>query len=135
MNSYKIVQHDAIIRIHASGSTRAGLLKAAVKGMFAASGPQYVEGAEEKERSFTVHATDQVALLVGALNEALRQSKEHNESYEDVSFALITDKAVEGRLIGRPVTGFEKSIKAALPTDLEMKKNDEAVWNATITLE
>ena len=125
MQRYEILPHTADVRVRAIGSTRAGLLVAALKGMFAAAGPRFAESGDRVERPFKLEAPDFSSLLVDLLNEAVSLSDEDHEAYEDISFTLITDKKAEGVFVDRPVTGFETQIKAATHHGLDVKKNDE----------
>lgn len=135
MQRFEILPHTADVRIKATGSTRAGLMTAALKGMFAAAGPRMKEGAETLERPFTLSATDFPSLLVDVLNEAVSLSDTHREAYEDIRFTLATDKKTEGVFVGRPVEGFETQIKAATHHDLDIVKNPEGQWETVIVFD
>jgi len=131
---YETLPHEAEIRIKASGGTRAGLLVAALRGMFAAAGGRLPdeEAAEESVRPFSVEAADFSSLLVDFLNEAAAASGTHRETYQDVHFELITDKKARGSFVGRLVTGFDRQIKAVAQGGLRVEKNAEGQWEAEI---
>lgn len=135
MSPYDILPHTADMRIRASGGTRAGLLESALKGMFAAAGPRPGEGDASVERPFSVKAADFPALLVDFLNEAISQSDINKEAYEAVRFDLVTMTEVKGAFVGRPIQGFETQVKAATHGGLEVKKNEEGLWEAVITFD
>lgn len=135
MHRYEILPHTTDVRVRALGSTRAGLLVAALKGMFAAAGPRFTEGADRVERPFKIEAPDFASLLVDVLNEAVSLSDANHEAYEDISFSLITDKKAEGVFVDRPVTGFDTRIKAATHIGLDVKKNNEGNWETILTFD
>lgn len=135
MHRFEILPHTADVRVRALGSTRAGLLVAALKGMFSVAGPKAVEGSDEIRRSFTLEATDSNALLILLLSTALTQSRAQNETYHDVTFTLITDKKAEGEFVGRPVASFEKLVTGVIGRGIDMKKNNDGNWEVTVTLE
>ena len=135
MHRYEILPHTADVRVRALGSTRAGLLIAALKGMFSAAVPRYVGEPTETRRPFKLESGDFNALLVDFLNEAVSLSDMNHEAYEDVAFTLITDTKAEGEFVGKPVTGFETQIKAATHTGQGATKKDEVVWEATLTFD
>jgi SHS2 domain-containing protein len=135
MQRFEILPHTADIRIKATGSTRAGLMTAALKGMSAAAGPRAKEGVEAVERPFSLSADDFPSLLVDLLNEAVSLSDTHREAYEDIRFTLATDKKAEGAFVGRPIEAFETQIKAATHHDLDIVKNAEGQWEAVIVFD
>jgi SHS2 domain-containing protein len=135
MSPYDILPHTADMRVRASGGTRAGLLESALKGMFAAAGPRPGDGDASVERPFSVKAADFSALLVDFLNEAVSQSDVHKEVYEAVRFDLVTTTEIKGAFIGRPIDGFETQIKAATHGGVAVERNEEGLWEATITFD
>lgn len=137
MHQYEILSHTADVRVRAVGSSRAALLEAALRGMFAAAGPRPVEPEPEQpvERPFDVTSADFTALLVDLLNEALYHSDTHHEAYNALRLTLITETRATGAFSGQPVAGFETQIKAATHGGLEVKKNAEGMWEAVITFD
>lgn len=135
MQKYEIIPHTADMRIRALGSTRAGLLAAVLKGMFAAAMPRAVENGKACERPFHMKADDFSALLIDVLNEAIFLSDTNHEYYDDIRFDLITDKEAKGSFVGKSAGSFETQIKAATHHDLEVKKNNQGQWEATVTFD
>jgi SHS2 domain-containing protein len=135
MSPYELLPHTADVRVKATGGTRAGLLEAALKGMFAASSARLVEGAPETERQFDLASTDFESLLVDFLNEAISLSDANKEAYEAVRFDLITASQARGAFVGRAVEGFGTQIKAATHGSLKVEKNAEGLWEAVITFD
>jgi SHS2 domain-containing protein len=135
MNSFDLLSDGSEIKVKARGSTRAGLITAALKGMFALAEPKNVGDADGHEVQFHVTAEDGSELLADVLNEALSSSENNQEIYDEVRFDLITDKEAKGAFIGKPVSGFGKRIKAAKHHGLKVEKNAEGMWEATVTFQ
>lgn len=115
--------------VFAAGSTRAGLYTAALQGWFAA--PEQLAGDDDSpkvERLFKLEAGDAVALMKAILSEADRAAKEHGETYEDVSFTLVTDKKAEGAFVGHKGPAPKCSLKDMSP----IEKNEDGEWVTTI---
>lgn len=117
------------------GSTRAGLLVAGLRGMFAAAEAETEIGAPQIERPFSIKAEDFTALMVEWLNQAIAASDEHNEAFDDVRFDLVTDKQAEGAFLGRKIKKTKTRVSAALKRGLDAVKNEAGAWEATITFE
>lgn len=135
MKQYEILPHTADVAIRATGSTKPALLAAALQGMFAAAEPRFLTPEEPRQRVFKIEAGDFAALLVDFLNQAVALSDINREAYEDARFSLVTDKKIEGTLIGRAIDSFGTQIKAATHHNLEVKKNGQDFWEATITFD
>lgn len=119
---------DAAARIRVSASTRAGILTAAVQGMFAAALPDVDPDSDEKdERTFSVMADDANSLLVALLAEALASSAKHGEAFDNVRFTLATDKKAEGAFIGRTCSKYGVKLEAVSGA-VGMEKNEEGEW-------
>lgn len=110
-------------------------MESALKGMFAAAGPRPGEGDASVERPFSVKAADFPALLIDFLNEAISHSDVNKEVYEAVRFDLVTTTEAKGAFVGRPIEGFETQIKAATHSGLAVERNEEGLWDATITFD
>ena len=121
-------------RIRVAATTRAGLLIAAVQGLCKSAGPQIIEDAAEEKRLFDAKGGDFSALLADVLNKAAAMSAANNETYEEVTFALVTDKEARGGFVGRPVSGWDAPIKNIQFHDLEVAKNSEGLWEVTIPI-
>jgi SHS2 domain-containing protein len=133
MKKFEILpKGEAAARIRVTASTRAGILTAAVQGMFAAALPDVDPDSDEKdERPFSVMADDANGLLAALLAEALAVSVKHGESFDDIRFTLATDKKAEGAFIGKtcskygaPITGVSGAVS--------MEKDEEGEWVSEI---
>lgn len=131
MNHFEIQQNP--LRIQAAGTTRAGLIVASVKGLFAASDVVYPEQGEEMKQSFEFEVGDANTLILSILRLAASSAHDHGEAYADISFALITDKKAKGELVGRKLPSAPV-IPSVHGIDGEIVKDGDGVWRATIGL-
>ncbi len=135
MHSFDVIRNDAGPRVNARGSTRAGLLVAAIKGMHEVIHPIFYEKEGERERTFSIKADDFSGLLNELMKIAIALSKEKHEVYTDVRFDLITDKEAKGALIGKPIVTTDVAIKTASADGNTIEKNEEGMWEATVVLD
>ncbi len=139
MKRFEILPHTAGVAVKVAASTKAGLVSAALQGMFAAAGARFrvEDPVKDKtfERPFSVSSKDFASLLVDLLNEAIASAEKNREAYEDLSLSLITDTKAEGKFVGRTVTGFDKAIKGATHRDLNVQKNVVGLWETVITFD
>ena len=125
--------------IRVVATTKAGFLQAALEGTFAVGGIDFAKMAEDgtppgtdRERHFVVEAADFTHILVALLNEALRLAAEKKEAYAGLRLALITDKKVEGDLLGQGSTKLAKGIKSAVCSAEGVHKNQLGYWEANV---
>lgn len=120
-------------RINAAGGTRAGLLIASMKGLFQAANLAHPPEGQDARRSFELHADDAQTLILEVLRHASQLASGNCESYDEISFSLITDKQAKGELIGRAIPTCPP-IPSVLGIDGEIVKGDDGLWRATIAL-
>lgn len=131
MNHFELKQHPRSIQV--AGTTRAGLIVASVKGLFAATDAVApLEGAEV-QRAFEIETTNAPELILSLLRNAASMATAHQEAYTDISFSLITDKKAVGLFIGRPAAASVVT-PTILGIDGEIIKDGDGVWRATIAL-
>lgn len=131
MKEHEILDKGKAILVRAS--TRAGLATAAVQGLMAVAGPRTSEMDNKVERPFEVKGDDFGLLLSDLLVAAANLSKANKETYEDISFSLITDKLAKGVLVGRPANSFHEDMKMPTGT-IAVEKNEAGEWETTIKL-
>jgi hypothetical protein len=125
--------------IRVVATTKAGFLQAALEGAFAVGGIDFAKMTEDgappatdRERHFVVEAADFTQILTALLNEALKLAAEKKEAYAGLRLALITDKKVEGDLLGQGSTKLTKAIKSAACSAEGVHKNQLGYWEANI---
>ncbi len=129
---YRFTIERSPLRINAEGSTRAGLIVAAVKGLFEAAELVYPEAGEESKRAFEIETTNAPELILAVLRLAAATANTNKEIYNDISFSLITDKKAVGVFVGRPSS--EVHIPAIHGIDGEVVKDGDGLWRAVIAL-
>jgi SHS2 domain-containing protein len=130
---FEVLRHTADLRLKVSGRTSEELFRNALKGM--ASLMKADAKAHETARHFSVSATDQTALLIDFLNEALYLANVNKEVYTDVAFQSFSDVHCEGELIGTAVEEFDEDIKAATYHEAEIVRRQDGYWEVTIVFD
>ena len=136
MKKYDILDDPTALKLRILASTKAGLVSAALQGVFAATQPEEPdETAEEARFPFELQASGFPALLISLLNEGLAVGQAEGVILEDVALSLITDQEIKGEFVGRPTAGFGQAIRAVSQQDVEVAKNVVNNWETTLTLE
>jgi len=137
---YEILPHTADLRIRARGKTREELFLNALRGMSAVLQPldavrgrpaAVSRGGGDVRREVKLSSPDSASLLIDFLSEALALSQINREVYTDVTFDELAEKSLRGTLIGLPVSGLEKDIKAVTYHGVEIRETD-AGYEATV---
>lgn len=131
MNEIQITQNPW--QIKAAGGTRAGLLIAAMQGLFQAAGLTHPPEGEDVRETFELQANDPQTLILQVLRHASQMAASKCESYDEINFALITDKQAKGEFVGRKIFSCPP-IPAVLGIDGDIIKGDDGLWRATIAL-
>jgi GxxExxY protein len=132
--SFEILEHPSDVKVRAFGDTKEELFLNAMLGMVAVLRPQ-IRNSNIEIRNIKIKSVDSNALLVDFLSEVLYLSQVNKEIYTDVIFNKFSDKELEGELIGNEVESFGEDIKAVTYHGLEIKKNKEGLYQATILLD
>jgi SHS2 domain-containing protein len=144
---FELLPHTADIKLRIYGKTLEELFANAVIGMFQSIGPQAPGCHKVANRlvcdQLTVHREVQVVgydlptLLVDFLSEALCLSDTYNEAYlaAAIDSVSVTPAAVQGRLLGIPITGFEHTeIKGVTYHALRLEEVDGG-WQAEVVFD
>ncbi len=135
MKKFEVLPHAAGSAVRVVASTRAGLITAALQGVFAAAEARVDEMNDEKrERPFSIVAEDFPALLKTLLDKAIIEGLANTEAYDEVRFTLITDKAAEGAFVGKGSMGFGNSAKS-VRGGMIVAKNEADEWETTVVVE
>lgn len=131
MNHFEVQQGP--LHVQAMGTTRAGLIVAALKGFFAAAEVSYPLEGEDVMRPFQIEAESAPQLILAVLRAAAGEASAHQETFADISFSLITDKKATGSFVGRATPAFQK-LPAIRGIDGDVVKDADGVWRATVGL-
>ncbi len=149
MKPYEILEHTADLRIRVIGKTKDELFRNALSGMmeYLKSEKRKTKSAKQVKRKVKISSPDLNALLVDFLSEALTSADTHQEVYceaEFINFPRPVADAVrkkeaglflEARFIGRKIERFDRDIKAVTYHRLNIQKNKEGLWEATIVFD
>lgn len=135
MHHFELASQDGRTILRATGSTRAGLVTALVKGLSVAQAPMILSHEETHERPFSIATQDFTEAVAELLQTALAFSAEYQETYDDVSFSLITDKKIQGQLLGKAINTAGSIVSLAKSGALHISKQDDGSWQAEVSLQ
>ncbi len=129
MKPFEILEHRADVKIRALGKSLEELFENAMVGMFKAAN---YEGEKGKiKREIKVSSFDLPSLLVDFLSEILYLSETKKEVYQKIKFKKLTEKELEGVLIGKKLKRMGVHIKGVTYHDLELRQ-EKGIFQATI---
>ena len=127
---YKILPHPADVKVQAFGKTKEELFANALKGMSDVLRPK--RKTQSAKRKINARSLDLNSLLVDFLSEVLYLIQTNKEIYNNVKFTKFFDKELEAELTGSKVESFGEDIKAVTYHGLEIEKNKNGLYQATI---
>ena len=130
MKKFEILEHKADLKIRVFGKDLRELFLNAIVGMFEEAG--YESEGEEIKREIKISSLDLPSLLVDFLSEVLYLCEVNKEVYHKVLFKNLTEKELEGILIGKPLKRMGVHIKAVTYHDLDIHQKEDKTWQATI---
>ena len=130
LKKYEILEHKADLKIRAFGNDKKELFLNTMVGMF--EGARYESEGEEIKRKIKISSLDLPSLLVDFLSEVLYLCEVNKEVYHKVLFKNLTEKELEGILIGKPLKRMGVYIKAVTYHDLDIRQRKDKTWEVTI---
>jgi len=130
LKKYEILEHKADLKIRVFGKDLKELFLNAMVGMF--EGARYESEGGEIKREIKISSLDLPSLLVDFLSEVLYLCEVNKEVYHKVLFKNLTEKELEGILIGKPLKRMGVHIKAVTYHDLDIHQKKDKTWQATI---
>ena len=150
MEAYQILEHTADLRIRVFGRTLEELFGNALAGMMGylkkISKSQFPISKQIK-RVIKISSPDWNALLVDFLSEALTLADINQEVYRQAEFVNFprpvadavqkkeAELFLEARLWGEKIGRFDKDIKAVTYHRLDIRRNKDGFWEATIVFD
>jgi len=131
MKDYEILEHKADLKIRAFGKTKEELFLNMMQGMISGLKPEILNSKAEK-RNIEIKSPDLESLLVDFLGEVLYLTQVNKEIYTNIKFKKLTDMELEGKLVGQKVQRFGEDIKAVTYHELDIRQNENGVWEATV---
>jgi len=150
MEKFELLEHKADLKIRAFGKDKEELFENAMIGMF--EGARYEEEVKIQKPSLAtarrggrkgrspfrpskfkikISSLDFPSLLVDFLSEVLYLCETKKLVFEKVEFQKLTEKEMEGTLIGKPLKRMGVHIKGVTYHDLEIHQ-ENGKWQATI---
>jgi SHS2 domain-containing protein len=138
MDSYKILEHPADVKVQVFGKTKEELFLNALKGMTAVLRPEIRNPNIEIRNKIKVKSIDIDNLLVDFLSEVLYLSQINKRAYNNIKFFKFSDTpagagqaSLEGELSGHNIESFGEDIKGVTYHGLKIEKKD-GLYQATI---
>jgi len=131
MKKYEILEHKADLKMRAFGKTKKELFWNMFLGMTSELRPK-IKNKKSKIKKIKVKSLNLETLLVDFLSEVLYLIQVNKEIYNSIKFKKFIDTELEGELTGQKVERFGEDIKAVTYHNLEMKKNKDDSWQATV---
>jgi len=125
MKKYQILEHKADLKIKAFGKDKKELFLNAMLGMFEGARYKPELKAKSEKRKISIKSQDLPSLLVDFLNEVLYLCEVNREVYYKVFFINLTEKELEGILVGKKLKRIGVQIKAVTYHDLDIQQKPE----------
>lgn len=125
-SGFAVLPHTADMRLKVWGKTVKELFVNALKGVAFYMRPDAAElgkKAKKISRAIALEAVDINSLLIEFLSFAVAQTDIQSAVFVSATFKKLGENFLEGELIGFPVDGFEKDIKAVSYHEVDIKKN------------
>lgn len=134
MREYEILEHTGDAKIRCFGKTKEILFVNALCGMNAIlrAQPAHTDPRAPKTQHIRIRSKDANALLVDFLNEINYLRQINMEVYDTVTFSRFSDTQLAGEISGHSVWEFGEDIKAVTFHGLDIHKNKQGEWEATI---
>lgn len=132
MKQFEILPHTADLRIRAYGKTKEELFKNSLIGMSSFIKKSAIKQKPKIERTIQISSTDINNLLIDFLSEVLALGDINQEVYFDVKFEKFLDTKLKAKIYAVKVDEFDEDIKAVTYHEIDVKKNKEGLWEATV---
>jgi len=130
MKKFEILEHKADLKIRVFGKDLRELFLNAIVGMFEEAG--YESEGEEIKREIKISSLDLPSLLVDFLSEVLYLCEVNKEVYHKVLFKNLTEKELEGILIGKKLERIGVQIKGVTYHDLDIHQRKDGTREAAV---
>jgi len=127
---FEILEHSADLKIRAFGKDKKELFKNLMVGAQSALRPEII--GRETETKIKIDAEDLESLVVDFLDEINYLNEVNKEVYQRIEFENFSDTGIEAELFGKKVKRFGRQIKGVTFHDLDIHKEEDGSWQATI---
>lgn len=129
---YKILNHQADLKIKFFGKNKNDLFQNAMAGMQTALRPKLETKRKKIVRKIRIQSPDPESLLVDFLSEVNYLNEANNEAYKGLKFNKFSDTELEAELLGEKVESFGFVIKGVTYHNLEIRQKKNGKWEATV---
>jgi len=133
--SFEILGHTADLRLRVIGKTKEELFRHALQGMAEIIKKEEHGGrhpAWPAHRDIAVESPDENALLVDFLNEVLYLTSVNHAVYRDITIWHLSEKKIEGELLGEAAENFDEDIKAVTYHEAKIRQRPDGYFEATL---
>jgi len=131
MKKYEILEHPADLKIRAFGKDKKELFWNMLNGLQDSLKPN-LKSQISNFKIIRVESSSLETLLVDFLSEVLYLIQVDKEIYDKIKFLKFSDNEIEAEISGKAVESFGEDIKGATYHDLEIKRNPDKTWQATV---
>ncbi len=138
MKSFKLISNTSDVRILASGKTTQELFSASLEALCAVlmmSYAAYWRTSADTEVAIELASTDETALLVEFLSDALRLMHTNKTVYNRVEFESLSPNKLVGKLVGYPIAAFRRDVKAVTYREAGIQPEGDSGYKGTIVLD
>lgn len=132
MRKFEILEHKADLKIKVFGKTKKELFENALVGMFESARYEALASEKEVKRKIKISSLDLPSLLVDFLSEVLFFCETKQEVYNKIKIKKISEKEIEGILIGKKLKRMGVHIKAVTYHDLKVVQKKDGTFEATV---
>jgi len=129
---YKILNHRADLKIKVCGKTKEKLFENSMIAMLKIAKYQPETKAQKVKTKIKIKSFDSNSLLIDFLNETLYLIETKKLTFQKVEFKKLAENAIEAYLIGKPLKKIGTQIKGVSYHDLNLQKEKNRTWTATI---
>jgi len=135
---YEVVEHIGDVKVRVTGESKEQLFRDAAVGMFAVLQPRLRQGSDGQgkvKRIIKIDSPEINALLVDFLSELNYLRQVNREAYDRIEIKKFSDTQVQAELFGYEVKEFAEDIKAVTFHDLDIKQDEQGIWETFIVFD
>lgn len=128
-----VVNHTADVKIKVTAGTLEDLFEQALQGLAYLLYRNYLSATVAQVTvPVKVSSIDINSLLVDFLSEVLYQSETHQAVFFRFKLKKFSNSELEAELLGRPVSKFDRNIKAVTYHGVSILRNPEGLWETEV---
>jgi SHS2 domain-containing protein len=132
MKKFEVLEHRADLKIKVFGRTKEELFENAMLGMFETAKYQKKLKPQISKVKIKIKSVDLPSLLVDFLSEVLYLVETKKLVFEKIEFKKFIENEIEATLTGKPLKRMGVHIKGVTYHDLDIHREKNGTWQATI---